>query len=281
MYFGFSSNAYTNYDIIDTIHNVATIGYSGIELLVDYPHICLPIRNEKISEIKNKIKQEKISVSNLNANTVLVWYDKKHDVNKFEPSLSSVDPKLRNWRISYTKKAIDLAVELDSPSICVTSGTLIKTNVIEQLQLFENSLTQIAEYAEKNDILIAIEYEPGLLIENADDVWKLLSHNFKNVGLNLDTCHVSVLGENISEIIKKFNQKIFHVHLSDCRDHVHFHLIPGLGTIDFTAIFESLKEINFQRFISAELYPYFDDPNKAAKETFNYLQKFLNSYEIR
>ena len=31
-----------------------------------------------------------------------------------------------------------------------------------------------------------------------------LNDNFKNIGLNLDTCHAEVNGENLSEIITKF-----------------------------------------------------------------------------
>lgn len=276
MYLGFSSNAYTNYDVIDAIHSISSIGFSGIELLIDHPHIFLPITNEKIFNIKNKIKKDGISISNLNVNTVLGWYEKKQNANKFEPSLSNPDPKLRNWRISYSKKAIDLAVRLDSPSICVTSGNMNKTNTFEEYQLFKNSLNEIAEYAEKNNIRIAIEYEPGLLIGTATDVWKLLSNDFNNVGLNLDTCHASVLDENISGLIKKFNQKIFHIHISDCKDRFHYHLIPGNGSIDFQTMFDSLKEIKYNGFLSAELYTYSDEPDQAALDTFNYLQKFLN-----
>jgi len=38
MKLAFSSNAYTNFSIEDTIARIAAAGYSGIEILADVPH---------------------------------------------------------------------------------------------------------------------------------------------------------------------------------------------------------------------------------------------------
>jgi sugar phosphate isomerase/epimerase len=104
----------------------------------------------------------------------------------------------------------------------------------------------------------------------------LISNDYSNIGLNLDTCHVAVLGENISEIIKKFGKKIFHTHISDCKNNVHFHLIPGLGDINFIEIFDSLKKIGYSGYLTAELYPYSDNPKEAASKAFIYLKNLMN-----
>jgi len=144
------------------------------------------------------------------------------------------------------------------------------------LEHFENSLEELTSYAEKNNVLIAIEYEPGLLIENSKDVLTILSNGFKNVGLNLDVCHAAVLGENITQIIKEFRKKIFHTHISDCKDKKHYHLIPGLGSVDFKAMYNAFQEINYEGFLTVELYTYAAKPEKAAKVTLNYLRKLVN-----
>jgi len=275
MKLGFSTNAFTNRTLFSAINTINEIGFDGIELVVDTPHAFLPLKQEYLVNIKNHLKQKNLQVSNLNANTVLGWYQTKTNIEKFEPSLSNKNSTLRNWRISYTKKTIDLALELNSPSICITSG-LKNNNSNEELLLFKKSLDIVAEYAEKKNILIAIEYEPGLLIENSIDVWNLFSNDFKNIGLNLDTCHVSVLHENICDIINKFNKKIFHTHISDCKNNIHYHLLPGLGELNFEEIILSLNKINYNGFLTAELYPYYEKPEETASKAFIYLKNLIN-----
>ena len=271
---GFSSNAFTKINLFDGVEILSKIGYDGIEIVLDSPHAFLPLKKEQINEIQNTIEKNNLEITNLNSNTVSGWSSSNE--NPFEPSLSNKNQKLRNWRISYTKNAIDLASMLNSPSVCITSGLLHSLNFSEELDFFKNSLTLLGDYAEQKQILLSIEYEPGLLINNSEDVWNLISNDYSNIGLNLDTCHVAVLGENISEIIKKFGKKIFHTHISDCKNNVHFHLIPGLGDIDFKEMYDSLKKIGYDEYLTAELYPYSDNPEDAASKAFIYLKNLMN-----
>jgi sugar phosphate isomerase/epimerase len=56
---------------------------------------------------------------------------------------------------------------------------------------------------------------------------------------------------------------------------VHNHLIPGHGAIDFLSIFKAINEINYNGFITVELYPYQDDPSSAAKVSHKYLSNII------
>jgi len=275
MFLGFSTNAYSKKTLSYAIDSISGIGYDGVEIVLDVPHVFLPISNSQIVEIKTLLRTKKLKVSNLNANTVLGWYSNKKNSEKFEPSLSNINKKLRMWRISYSKKAIDLAVELDCPSISITSGILTQNDKPVRLVYFKKSLQELSIYAEKKSIQLAIEYEPGLLLGNSEDVWKFVS-KFKNVGLNLDTCHAGSLGENITSIIKKFGKKIFHTHISDCKNKQHYHLIPGLGEINFKKMYKALLAENYSLFLTAELYTYNKNPEKAALDTFIYLRNLMN-----
>lgn len=271
MKIGFSANAFTNFSLIDAIQRISNAGYDGIEIVVDSPHAFLPLSDKQIEEIKHNLKSYDLLVSNLNANTVTGWYSNERNIEKFEPSLSNKNETLRNWRIDYTKKSIQLAKELESDSICITTGIKHVENMNYEISILKKSLSTILEFAETYDIKIAIEYEPGLLVENSEDVLEL-SRNFKNLGLNLDTCHVAVLNENFVELIQKFKDRIFHTHISDCKDSVHYHLIPGRGEIDFCEIHSSLKKYNYNGFLTAELYTYAENPEEALSETFNFLK---------
>jgi len=271
---GFSSNAYTKKSLAYAIQSISDIGYEGIEIVLDIPHAFLPISEATLQNIQKSLEKCKIKVTNLNANTVAGWYETKTKVEKFEPSLSKANEKLRRWRISYTKKAIDLASKLNAPSISITSGLSnnLQKNTLEN---FQNSLRELNNYAEEKNIKLAIEYEPGLLIGKADDVFPL-TKEFSNVGLNFDVCHAAVLGEQISAVIEKFGKKIYHTHISDCKNRKHYHLIPGKGTIDFEAMHSSLLKVGYSGFLTAELYTYSSEPEKAAKKTLIRLKNLVN-----
>ena len=271
MRLGFSTNAFSNYSLFDSIQLISKIGYDGIEIVLDEPHAFLPLSEQRISKIKNFILQKNLEVTNLNANTVFGW-SKNSFKDGFEPSLSNSDEKLRTWRIEYTKQAIDLAESLNAKSISITSGLTNNKNTKKHLKLFYNSLLEIGEYAEKKNVLISIEYEPYLLIDTSEKVWNLVSNDFKNIGLNLDTCHAEVNEENLSKIIMKFKKKIFHTHISDCKNNVHFHLLPGEGTINFQEMYYSLSSVGYSGFLTAELYTYSHMPQEAASKAFMYLQ---------
>jgi len=276
MKLGYSTNAYTKKSLSYAIKSISQIGFDGIELVLDFPHAFLPLKKFSIEQIKTNLQKHKMQVANLNVNTVLGWHKEKSHSNKFEPSLSNLNSKLRNWRLYYTKMAIDLAQQLDSTSICLASGQIKNGDKRQSMQFFAESIEELAIYAEQKDIKIGIEYEPGLVIGSANDAFTIIRKDFKNLGLNLDICHAVVLGENISEIIKKFNTKIFHTHISDCKNKVHFHLIPGLGDIDFEKFLRELTRIGYNGYLTAELYPYNDKPEYAGKQAFNFLKKFVN-----
>lgn len=271
---GFSTNAFTKFSLLETIEIISDLGYDGLEIVADTPHAFLPLVDEELKKIKSSLENRRLLVSNINANTVFGWNLEQGNEEKFEPSISNKNETLRKWRVEYTKKAIEMAAELNAPSVCITSGIKNMKNIENEMIQINKSLFEVLEFAEKNNVSICMEYEPGLLIEKSDDVFEL-SKNFKNLGLNLDTCHVEVLNEDFSKVIHKFKHKIFHTHISDCKNSIHYHLIPGYGEIDFTTIFSNLKEINYDGFLTAELYTYAETPKEAASETFIFLNNLI------
>lgn len=272
----FSTNAFTSYSLKDTISLISKIGFYAVEIVVDKPHGFLPLKKTHVQEIKKHLKKHSLQVSNINANTVVGWYvNKKPNIlEKFEPSLSNGNRTLRKWRIDYTKAAIDVAYDLESPSICLTSGILDNDRKKAHLSFFENSLNEVSEYAKNYNIRIALEYEPGLLIESSNDVFQVMS-KYKNVGLNLDTCHAAVIGEDLTKIITIARKKLFHIHFSDCKNKTHYHLLPGKGDIDFNNMYNALYKIGYDGYLTAELYTYSSNPIKAAKYTLTYLDNLI------
>jgi sugar phosphate isomerase/epimerase len=101
------------------------------------------------------------------------------------------------------------------------------------------------------------------------------------LGANLDLGHSHVLGEDIETVVAGLSPRIFHVHVEDIRSRKHHHLIPGLGEIDFTGLFEVLKRHAYDGFATVELYTYPNEPEEAARRSFRYLRNLeANAREV-
>ena len=103
MKLAFSTNAYRDFSIEDSIHSISSAGYSGIELMCDEPHAFPPLSLEKINSIKKILYKNNLEISNLNGFMMCAIQDFHH------PSWIEKDPKKRQIRIQHTKNCIELA----------------------------------------------------------------------------------------------------------------------------------------------------------------------------
>src|SRR6476661_6231764 len=117
MKFAFSSNAYTNFSLLDSIIEISKVGYKGIEIMCDYPHIFpLPLDYYIVTEIKNMVINNNIQISNLNAFTLFGIGDTYH------PSWIEEDLNYRRLRIDHTINCLKLAKDLGAKNISIEPG---------------------------------------------------------------------------------------------------------------------------------------------------------------
>jgi sugar phosphate isomerase/epimerase len=76
--------------------------------------------------------------------------------------------------------------------------------------------------------------------------------------------------------VRRLAKHLRHVHLEDiAATRVHHHLVPGEGAIDFPPILQALREIGYQGWVTIELYPYIDNPDRAAQTAFERIRPLL------
>ena len=269
MKFAFSTNAYRNFSIEESIRSISSIGYSAVEIMCDTPHAFPPISDSKIKLIKNALQENNMEISNLNGFMLCAIQDFHH------PSWIEKNQEERQKRIEHTKNCIELAGKLGANSVSTEPGGP-STNLSEkdELTIFENGLNEVIPFAEENQIKLLIEPEPGLLIENSTQFLKFINRfDTKYLGLNFDIGHFFCMKEDPAKLIKTLRDYIYHIHLEDiAQSRVHKHLIPGTGVINFESIFEAIYEINYTGYVTIELYPYQDNPSKAAKQALDFVK---------
>ncbi len=275
MKLSFSTNGFVRYSVIEAIEWIASIGYEGVELLADTPHLYADsLSTHDLEQVKAAIDRTGLKVANINANTAMGWYEREFWEPLFEPSLANPDSSLRNWRINYSKKCVDLASFIGAPCVSVTSGrSVVGVDPATSMDFLRDSLRQLVEYAEERSVRIGIEYEPGLLIERYEELATILEQiGSPFLGANLDLGHSHVLGEDPTTVIKGLASKIFHIHIEDIKAAKHYHLIPGTGDINFPELLAILNDNGYDGFATVELYTYPLQPQEAARQALKFLR---------
>ncbi|GAA3237705.1 TIM barrel protein [Pseudonocardia petroleophila] len=116
-------------------------------------------------------------------------------------------------------------------------------------------------------------YHPHLstIVEGPDEVEKIFTRS--RIGFCPDTAHLAAGGGDPAELIRRFPDRIRHVHLKDLRDGVFLPL--GEGDVDFTDVLAAIREVGYDRWLVVELDSYDGDPAEAARISRAFLDRVL------
>jgi len=265
MILGYSTNAFVKYTLPDSLARIAGLGFKGVEIMCDRPHLYPPdYQDAALREIKNTVDRLGLKITNLNSFTLFAVGD------TYLPSWIEPDPNQRNIRIQHTRACLGIAKALGCGNISIPpGGPLNGMSRAEAVRLFHQGLDQVIPLAESLNVRLLIEPEPDLLMENSAQ-FKAFIRDIRSlaVGLNFDIGHFFCAGEAPHAAFEDLFEWTGHVHIEDIApSRIHNHLIAGLGAIDFSRIFEAMTRLKYACDISLELYPYVDMPEEAGRRS--------------
>jgi sugar phosphate isomerase/epimerase len=261
MKLGINTNVFIDFPFTSFLGEIKNMGYKGVEIARTHP------LHEKIDEELNEVKRM------LKENNLEVY---------------CIQGGIPHTDLNYAKKRIDLASVIGAKYVNMGPGIEVERNFktngawTETAEIF----SELADYAASRKVLVAIEPEPMIplsstrpLLSTYKEVKRMLNELASdNIGVILDIAHVHVAKENFSEVVNDLSGNIVVVHVSDIVDDRHYHFIPGKGDINFKAVLKVLHKSGFEDFLSVEVYPYFNEPKRAALESIRFLTNLL--YEI-
>jgi inosose dehydratase len=135
------------------------------------------------------------------------------------------------------------------------------------------ALDQVVEIAERHGL--SASYHPHLttIVERPDELDRLLART--RIGFCPDTAHLAAGGGDPAALIRRYPDRIRHVHLKDFRPDPVTFLPLGTGTLDFPDIVRALREAGYDSWLVVELDSYAGDPREAAEISKAYLDKLL------
>jgi len=271
----FSTNAYTNFPLPEACDRIAAAGYKAVEVLADVPH-AYPVGYDvhQTRRLRERLGGLGLRCVAINGNTAMGYFDPAPASLTFEPSLIAADEVHRQDRVGIIRGVLALANRLGAPVVTITTGqkplsgepaAVLRGRLLEGLE----HVTRAADLA---GVDVAIEPEPGQFIETTAALRDLLDEvDHPRLGANLDVGHALCAGDDPAESVRVLAGRLKHLHLEDIRGRRHWHLIPGLGEIDFGAIRRALDEVGYAGAAAVELYTYKDEPDRAAAEAFRAL----------
>jgi sugar phosphate isomerase/epimerase len=198
---------------------------------------------------------------------------------KHEPTLVSAAPEDRGRRADFTRRAIDIAVDLGACCVSLWSG--VGRDAASDATLFARlaeGLEPIIAHAEARGILLGFEPEPGMVIDTVARYRSLCERLGEPavLSLTIDTGHLECLGERpADEVIAPVATRIVNVHVDDMLACRHDHLPLGTGDVDFGALVAALASAGYLGGLHVELPRQTHRWFETARESARFLERML------
>jgi sugar phosphate isomerase/epimerase len=134
------------------------------------------------------------------------------------------------------------------------------------------------QYAERKNVVLAFEPEPGMLVDTLiryDDLLNELASRRVDVSqlrLTIDIGHLHCQGEvPIADHIITYGDRLANVHIEDMRRGIHEHLMFGEGEIDFGPVIAALAKIEYAGVVGVELSRHSHEGPAAARRAYDFL----------
>jgi len=135
----------------------------------------------------------------------------------------------------------------------------------DQEQQFIEFYLELLGRAEGSAASVLLEplnrYESRYLNSVADNLRVIAQVDHPNAGLLPDTFHMSIEEANIPAALRQAGGQVRHVHLGENN-----RLLPGLGALDWEAIFGALKDIDYRGAVNLECSTS-GDPDRTLPDT--------------
>jgi sugar phosphate isomerase/epimerase len=247
--FAFNTNGAANHRLDDALGLIADAGYDGVALTLDIHHLD-PFGPDFAGErrrVAARLRQLGLGCVVETGARFLLDPRAKH-----EPTLVTASAEGRARRIEFLCRALEVAAETGADAMSFWAGVPKPGIGASQAHdWLRAGAEQVARTAERLGTVAALEPEPGMLIETADD-WAALA--IPGLRLALDTGHCLVTGErDPADAVRRFAPQLGTVSIEDMKRGVHIHLPFGEGDMDIPAILGALDEIGFNKLVCVEL----------------------------
>lgn len=219
----------------------ADLGFDGIEIFPSGPEAL------NVSEIKTL--QERTGLSVAAIGTGAGWV--KHKLH-----LTHADASVRTQARAFIGSMIRIAAELGAPAILGSMQGRVEGGVerAQALDWLGEALQEAGDLARQLGQVFLYEplnrYETNLINRQADAAQFIEERGVAGVKILADLFHMNIEEVNLADTFRAIGAHTGHVHFADSTRRA-----IGLGHTDVRPIYEALKAIGYEGYLSAEVVP--------------------------
>ena len=253
---GFRTAGYRNMSVEQAIRAIADVGYDGVELCLEHPDL----GPEKLTD--DRCAELVAVASELGLEIATVSYH------------GDGDPLELRWARALA--AVALTPALGADILIVNSPRPGPDAPADLAEEFRYELSCQLAMADELEVTVALEPEPGLLVDDCRDMLDLIEQmGSPSLAVNLDVGHAWLTEDDLNSAITEMGGHIAAVHIEDMADKVHKHRVPGDGQMDLPGVVQALRDTGFSGWLTVDLFDIADDPNAAARQSLAQMRELL------
>ncbi|MCK9265988.1 sugar phosphate isomerase/epimerase [bacterium] len=266
---GICNEIFKGWELKKVFSFIKNLGYEGLEIApFTFDDSVENISLDKRKEVKDLSEEYGVSIIGSH------WLLAKPDGLSMSSSDSSIRKRTTEYLCSLAEFTSDIGGEL------MVLGSPKQRNIGEGQTREEvkghvkEGLVEALKVCESRNIDICLEpltKNETNFINTASEAIELIEEiSHPNLKLHLDVKAMSAESLSIPEIISNSKKYLRHFHVNDVN-----RMYPGSGEIDYAPILKALKEIDYQGWISLEVFDFSHGAETIALESIKYLKRFI------
>lgn len=286
VFLGIAPIGWTNDDMPDlgkentfqqTVSEMALAGFKGSEVGSHYP--------TDPEELKKALDLRGLTICNQWFSSFLISRPYEETEEAFLKQLDFLS-KVGSKCIGVSEQSYSIQGMLDHP---IQEGKYVMND--EEWDLLTNGLNRLGKIAKDRGMTLTFHHHMGTVVQTEEEIDRFMeSVDPELVFLLFDSGHLSFAGIDPEKVLKKYVNRVKHVHLKDLRKSVVAQsreekwsflkgvragtfTVPGDGDVDFGPIFRILEEADYEGWIvvEAEQDPALANPLEYAMKAREYI----------
>lgn len=180
-------------------------------------------------------------------NTHNLILESLHAPYQVTPDLYSLDESARTNAIDRLRMALDDAAELEIPIVVIHAH---RTGDPDELSaIAQRSFTELIDSLGSASPRLAVENTPGSILTLE---WALNEFPAAKLGFCYDSGHDHMAAGETFDLLRRWGHRLLSTHIADNLGQTDDHLIPGQGTLDWTAFVRAFPWQSYKGYLTLE-----------------------------
>lgn len=234
------------------VRDIAAAGYTGTEMFDGN----LAAHADRPDELRGLLADQGVELVSVYAGAGFVYPDVLPD------------------ELDKIRRSCELAATFGASRLVVGGGARRAAGTRdEDYDRLANALDTVHDLAAQHGLVASYHPHLSTIVESPEELERLLPRT--RIAFCPDTAHLAAGGGDPAALIRRYGERVAHVHLKDVALDPLAFLPLGQGSLDLADILAAVREVGYDDWLMVELDSYAGDPLEAAQISKAHLDQLL------